>query len=406
MNENLRANMSEEELFYFSRQFANMFGMPVRIYSGSNKIYYHSTVNLAADPADLCIEDLMKVDSEVSYYIFENCFYYGIINHECYKTVIGPVGELKFSENEVNRIGFMMDISKDEVPHFTSEMKALSGIHLDSLIQALILYNFTVNHTMYDISDIRIKVNEQTSISTEMKTAPRSISMTDNYYENNSRSYLIEQDIIKKVMNGDVDGLIDGATKVPSVSSGQLAQRLLRHHKNFFIRLETIVSRAALNAGLDIDEVFSTEEKYINKCESLDNVDRIKNLQYHMIIDFADRVKKMMQYNGKNSRLVNDVTKYIRHHISDPIKTTDIASYLGKSRGSLTTEFKKQTGMNLSDFIKLKKVQEAKELLYGTNKVLSEISYFLGFSSQSHFCRFFKEMTGITPTEYRSTIHF
>ena len=110
-----------------------------------------------------------------------------------------------------------------------------------------------------------------------------------------------------------------------------------------------------------------------------------------MILDYADRVDKLHQYNGHRSELVRKVTKYIRSHISEPIKTSDIAEYLDKS----------QTGMNLSDFIKLKKIQEAEELLYATDQSLAAVSSFLGFSSQSHFCKSFKEIKGITPTEYR-----
>lgn len=222
------------------------------------------------------------------------------------------------------------------------------------------------------------------------------------FYKSGARTMSIENDIIKKVMDGDVDGLIDGASKIPAVSSGQLAPHLLRHQKNFFIRLETVVARATIQAGLDADEILALEEKYITKCESLNHIDNIKNLQYHMILDFADRVKKFRQYNKNQSRLVNEVTKYIRSHISEPVKTSDIADYLGKNRTSLTTEFKKQSGINLSDYIKLKKIQEAEEILRSTNKSLSEIAYFLGFSSQSHFCKVFKELKNQTPTEYRN----
>ena len=107
-------------------------------------------------------------------------------------------------------------------------------------------------------------------------------------------------------------------------------------------------------------------------------------------------------YPGKG---VGDFSFSVRY-ISDAIKTSDIADYLGKSRGGLTTEFKKQTGMNLSDFIQLKKIQEAEELLYETGKSLISISTYLGFSSQSHFCRVFKEVKGMTPSEYREKKFF
>ena len=132
-------------------------------------------------------------------------------------------------------------------------------------------------------------------------------------------------------------------------------------------------------------------------------MERIKNLQYHMILDYADQVRKLKQYNGDHSRLVRNVTQYICAHISEPIRTADIAAYCGKSRGGLTTEFKKQTGMNLSEFIQRKKIQEADALLLKTNQNLSQISMLLGFSSQSHFTRVFKEVHGMTPTDFRKS---
>lgn len=390
----------QNELIYISRQFANMFGFPVRLYNENELVFFHSTANLITDPIVLCYNDICKKNEQISYYVYENSFYYGIVNCEQYKFITGPVSEIRLSDHEFSRLGFLLGVRNDDIPVFVSAMKSLSGIHLDTLIQAIILYNFSVNRTMYNISDIRIKISEQNSLSADIKENEISDS-NERLFMNNARSYAIEKDMIKKVMNGDVEGLIDGATKIPSVSSGNLAPHMLRHNKNFFIKLETIMARAAIEAGLDVDEVFSIEEMYIRKCESLNNVDRIKNLQYHMIIDYADRVKKLRQYNGQNSKLVTEISRYIRNHISEAIKTSDIADYFKKSRGGITTEFKKQTGMNLSDFIKLKKIQEAQELLYETSKSLVMISDYLGFSSQSHFTKVFKEITGITPKEYR-----
>jgi len=397
--------MNQEQMIYLSRQFANMFGFPVRLYHENEKIYYHTTLNFTADLAELCIQDILQETREISYYIYDNFLYYGIVSSPPYRFVAGSVSELHLSEKDLKETAFRLNLKQHEIPLFVSEMKALSGIHLDTLIQSLILYNFAVNQTMYNISDIRIKHNEQQGITSEIKETEYAEINTD-FFTNNSRSYSIERDIVNKIMRGDVAGLIDGATKIPAVSSGQLAPHLLRHQKNFFIRLEAISARAAIEAGLDPEEILVIEEMYITKCESLENTDRIKNLQYHMIVDYADRVAKFRNLSGNNSRLFSEVSRYIRNHISEPIKTSEIADALGKSRGGLTTDFKKQTGMNLSDFIKLKKIQEAEELLYETEKSLVAISMYLGFSSQSHFCRVFKEVKGLTPSEYREKKFF
>lgn len=393
--------VKENDLVYLSRQFANMFALPVRLYNNMEKIYFYSPVNISVDPADLCINRIMERNDEVSYYVYDSFWYYGIVNYKSYKFVAGPVSEVRVPDNDIKKLGFLLDIDKNDMLLFVSEIKSLFGIHLDTMIQSIILYNFSVNRTLYDISDIRIKNSEQNNISSNLKKDEISLNSYVKFYYNYARSYSIEKDIIKKVMNGDVDGLIDGAKKIPSVSSGTLSSHLIRHQKNFFIKLETIVARASIEAGLDVDEIFSLEEMYIRKCESLEDIDRIKNLQYHMIIDFADRVNKMNQYNQNNSLLVSQISKYIQNHISESIKTSDIANYLNKSRGRITTEFKNQTGVNLSDFIRIKKIKEAEELLSRTNKSLVFISNYLGFSSQSHFCKVFKDIKGVTPDQYR-----
>ena len=393
--------MKENDLVYLSRQFANMFAFPVRLYNNMEKIYFYSPVNISVDPADLCINRIMERNDEVSYYVYDSFWYYGIVNYKSYKFVAGPVSEVRVPDNDIKKLGFLLDIDKNDMFLFVSEMKSLFGIHLDTMIQSIILYNFSVNRTLYDISDIRIKNSEQNNISSNLKKDEISLNSYVKFYYNYARSYSIEKDIIKKVMNGDVDGLIDGAKKIPSVSSGNLSSHLIRHQKNFFIKLETIVARASIEAGLDVDEIFSLEEMYIRKCESLEDIDRIKNLQYHMIIDFADRVNKMNQYNQNNSILVSQISKYIQNHISESIKTSDIANYLNKSRGRITTEFKNQTDINLSDFIRIKKIEEAEELLSHTDKSLVFISNYLGFSSQSHFCKVFKDIKGVTPDQYR-----
>ncbi|MDE7094409.1 MAG: AraC family transcriptional regulator, partial [Oscillospiraceae bacterium] len=60
-----------------------------------------------------------------------------------------------------------------------------------------------------------------------------------------------------------------------------------------------------------------------------------------------------------------------------------------------------ETGLSLTDFILKEKTEEAKRLLCYSGKSLLNIGNYLGFSSQSHFCRVFKEITGITPKEYQ-----
>lgn len=55
------------------------------------------------------------------------------------------------------------------------------------------------------------------------------------------------------------------------------------------------------------------------------------------------------------------------------------------NRSYLSTKFKKETGMIISDYIMKEKIEEAKRLLRYTDKSATAIAAYLGFSSQSHF---------------------
>ncbi|MFR4476728.1 MAG: hypothetical protein ACLT3Y_05615 [Ruminococcus callidus] len=128
------------------------------------------------------------------------------------------------------------------------------------------------------------------------------------------------------------------------------------------------------------------------RCESLPDMERIKNLQYHMILDYADQVRKLKQCGGSQSRLVRNVLQYIRSHMAEPIRTADIAAYCGKSRGGLTTEFKNKPAGRCLILSSSKKCRRQKHSVENRAN-LSQISSLLGFSSQSHFTEFSKKLT-------------
>lgn len=64
---------------------------------------------------------------------------------------------------------------------------------------------------------------------------------------------------------------------------------------------------------------------------------------------------------------------------------------------------KKETGKSAQEHIQLKLIDIAKERIFDTSKSVSEIAYELGFKHPQHFSRMFKNETGYTPNEYRSS---
>lgn len=202
------------------------------------------------------------------------------------------------------------------------------------------------------------------------------------------------------VRKGDTAALGEWIKSAPAVRGGILAPEQLRQMKNTFIVSTTLVSRAAIRGGMDVEDAFSLSDAYIQKCELLTRPDQILNLQYHMILEYTQKVERI-RMGKRPSKLAMEVANYIQHHLSEPITAENIAKELYLSRPYLSRKFIEETGESLTDFILKEKTEEAKRLLRYSEKSLTAISNYLGFSSQSHFSRVFKKYTGTTPGEYR-----
>jgi len=79
----------------------------------------------------------------------------------------------------------------------------------------------------------------------------------------------------------------------------------------------------------------------------------------------------------------------------------DFATQLHVHVNYLNAMVKKSTGKTTREMIQEKIIDEAKKLLHNTNWDAAEIAYSLGFEYPSHFNKYFKQHTGITPLAFR-----
>lgn len=78
-----------------------------------------------------------------------------------------------------------------------------------------------------------------------------------------------------------------------------------------------------------------------------------------------------------------------------------IARWAGHSEAYTADMVRQETGLEPAEFVAMRRLAVAKELLLGTPKATSEIAALLGFACESSFCRLFSRLTGCTPAEYR-----
>ena len=92
----------------------------------------------------------------------------------------------------------------------------------------------------------------------------------------------------------------------------------------------------------------------------------------------------------------------------DLAKTKKVSEYLADklnySYSYLSQLFSEMTYTSIENFIILRKVDRAKELLAETDLTLTEIAYQLNYSSVAHLSGQFKKTTGLTPTTFQTIL--
>jgi len=122
--------------------------------------------------------------------------------------------------------------------------------------------------------------------------------------------------------------------------------------------------------------------------------------QFVCSICFAT-VKNM--YKGRAD--IVDAKKYIDQHWLDEFDPDTVAKSVNISPAHLRALFKQHAGMTMHDYYKKVKVDHIKGKLADRNLSIAEAFGACGENSRGAFVRTFKELTGMTPTEYRASIN-
>ena len=138
----------------------------------------------------------------------------------------------------------------------------------------------------------------------------------------------------------------------------------------------------------------------LQKTQENDVIERAGIL--HLLFSKLAKTVEFDNREGKGSTLYNSAINYISSNFRSDFTLADMAKALGYHEKYLSSELHLLTKMNFRAFIATYRVDHAKRQLRSTARTISDIAFDSGFSSINTFNRVFKQVTGITPSEYRS----
>ena len=71
----------------------------------------------------------------------------------------------------------------------------------------------------------------------------------------------------------------------------------------------------------------------------------------------------------------------------------------------LSELFKKETNMNISNYITAYRIERAKEMLQDIENKIYDVANLVGYDDSRYFSQVFKKHTGMTPTQYRESLY-
>ena len=94
---------------------------------------------------------------------------------------------------------------------------------------------------------------------------------------------------------------------------------------------------------------------------------------------------------------VRKVTEYMRTHLSERVRVSDLARQVGLSASGFSRAFKRSMSTSPHKWQLSERILAAQTMLREGGSSLTEVALATGFAEQSHFARVFKEMVGVTP---------
>lgn len=313
------------------------------------------------------------------------------------------IGENGYAaEMELNRLALLLSVPD-------------SGDNLDELVQSLkqVVEERFHMKIVIGISSVRSGLREASRCYTEAVNALdyRIIHGSDSviYYEQidrSERSYYdypmeIESQLINYMKSGACDDALRLLDELYETNMGSRAITPEMGKALFFDLLGTMLKVIyALKLGeRQLPAAVQDPAKFVAAGKSAeDMLGRLKSL-CRAVCDSVLEAR-----TDQKDRLSDNLKQYITDNLAhNGLSLTSIADHFGMTPQYISGFFKKQNGVNLTDYMAEIRIRHAKRLLAESELSVLQVAQRVGYATDIGFIRVFKKLEGITPGKYRET---
>ena len=147
----------------------------------------------------------------------------------------------------------------------------------------------------------------------------------------------------------------------------------------------------AAMAAFDADRDVS--RRYLSRASAILRIRRTTGMG-------ADRSRRLEPRGGLMTWQLNRLVDYIETHLANKMTARELCGLINLSHGQMCRAFKVSVGVAPFQYITRRRIELACALMQTAEGPLSQIALACGLCDQSHFCRVFRRITGMSPSAW------
>lgn len=167
------------------------------------------------------------------------------------------------------------------------------------------------------------------------------------------------------------------------------------------LELIVLLSRASLEGGADIQQIFGLNYRYLNQLQDFQTLEELTPWLSRIMERFTDYVFNLT--NVKHKDVILKSIDYIRNNYMKKLTLDEVAAKVYLSPSYFSKIFKDEMNMNFNAYLNHIRIEMGKKLLGDPSISLVDVSNIVGFEDQSYFSKVFKKITGQSPKRYRES---
>jgi AraC family transcriptional regulator len=107
---------------------------------------------------------------------------------------------------------------------------------------------------------------------------------------------------------------------------------------------------------------------------------------------------------GLGSSRLRRIKELVHARMEDDLSLDEMAQSVGLSTAHFARMFRKSTGETPHQFVLRQRLERAKAMLRAPDARVLDVAVACGFKTQQHFAQVFRDVCGVSPTEYRQDL--